>query len=458
MRHVLAAMLIVLAGGALGDGARAGAADDDAWPGFVPGGQFYRNIEWGVSFYGPGQADQQFLTTRNLLVRYSVAAGAGEPGWVISVVTAKLEKDLPAGELLTASARQLQAGLGGRAADVKVATADAGQAPVIGRVSCRIDPARGQSGSAEYRTYVYIRLRPQQYVALVGSTTAKGVADVNRILDEMAGSVHVFDPQAENAELTAAAGRTTRLIGGADVDRFSQLAGAAGGQWMQAWRTEQPGGQAVASGWGYLAIVRRGRGEIEAVTSYRVDRGGEKMQSYQSAYVNMGTGDEIVREQVRVIGAEGGKVEEVTLTARRRGDKIEVVELATGKDKREYEVKIAGNPYLPTALQSLMLPLAAGQDNTLFGAFGYAPARSQVLFQTLRNAGRVKLEMGGRQIDARRWLSRPSTSFPRVVRWTDPSGVKVLREQFSPLEWSDAVDENKVPADIRRDLTTPPQW
>ncbi|MCG3181046.1 MAG: hypothetical protein BIFFINMI_03414 [Phycisphaerae bacterium] len=446
------------------------------WPGFLAGGQFFRDPEWGVSFYGPAQADIERLPTRGTLVQYSVQARGDQPAWIIKVVASKVSSELGAAEQLAASADQLKKAYGPRVSNVQTQAAPAGS-PILGRLTCQIATGESGGGPVECRSYLYCRLREKQYLTFVGSTTQAGQVTIEQVLQSLGRSLRIFDPKAEGERLEAAQRRTADLLARTTPEQFHALAVRFPETWFRIYNmapappaadgqpAPQPRPEQV--GWGYMVIVAgQGPGQIEAVTSLRLGQPGQPMlRRYQSFYADLADGKEINREWNRTdMPARPGSPAESAermLVARRQGDKFDVTESVTGQQPGSYTVKITGQPYVPPALLGLLPQMNRGADaDTMWGGFSFStsPGQRATPFGTLRLVARSKVQVGSQQVDALRWFSRETTSSPTAVRWTDPTGTQVLRLELSPYEWADACGVAEVPPDVARELKTKPNW
>lgn len=464
------------------------AGTSDPWPGYVSGGRFFRSIDWGVEFFSPPNADQQAeSSTAGVLVRYSQPAIKGKPGWVITVLAGRVKDELADREMIIKAAEQLREKLGKRVSEVKVQPAEANKpGPVIGRITCLLGAERAAPDAQPiYRLYVYLKLRPREYLTLVGETAPASANALAALVDGIASRVTLFDPKQENVAVADAAERTAKLIGQLKAADWVALAGRAGPQWYRVYaaapaddpKVAQPP-SAVAKpapvGWAYSAVVARGAGAIESIVSTRIAQGDTIAPAYRLATIDLATGEEQVREwsrvTVREAGADGvvrSKPIESFVTAHRKGGAqtggavagstlFEISDQTTGRTAKTYTTKIPSQPYLPVALQDLFIQKLVGQAGQRYGAFTFA--QRQIAFATMEFAGVEAFESGGAKTQAARFLLRPAVSSPMTVRWTDPTGGKALRISALPDAWLDAVAEGDVPAAERHELTKPPTW
>ena len=452
----------------------------DPWPGYVPGGRYFRSAEWGVSFWGPGGTDQQFETTNpGVLVRYSMGAMKGKPGWVITVLANKVRSELPGDELLNQSADQLRRGLGKRLSDLAITSASAdkaGGSPLaVGRITCTVAPDRGGAGSQTIRReYFYLRLRAKQYMTILAETAPETGDNLAQIVSSLAKSVSVWDPQQDTARIIEAAKPAAQPLAKMPATEWTELAGKSQPRWSRVYSTPpSAGSKAEHVGWAYVSTASKGSGLIESITAVRVGKGDGAVALYRQATIKLDDGAETVREWNRLTGKTAGSASEVYIVSRRAGvavadgaaeagpgsDTFEVTSHSPGHPDRTYKAKIPGIPYLPVALQELVcqkLVGQPGQPGKLFVAFTFS--MGQVVLATIQPIGPEQVDVGGRKVEAFKWQVRPSAGEPEIVRLTDPTGAKVLRIQSLPDAWTELADEADVPADVRRELTTAPQW
>ncbi len=467
---VLAAVWVaaLAAGAGAADPPAAGLASvESVWPGYVPGGRFYRNLEWGVTMWGPGQADQQLETgSPGLLVRYVLSGDRKRPGWAITVLAGRVREELAADQVLAYSAAQLRKGLGRRVESVMIQAAPAGQT-LIGRVSCRVGPADGQSGPGICRSYVYFRLRALQYLTLVGESGPEAVEPMNQALDGLAGSVRTFDPQAEAGRLAEAADRTAKLLSGVAPGDWAALARQIRPQWLRYCRGTRA--QATPEGFGYLSAAADHDRRVDSVLATQVQIDGARLASYLTATCEPGAaGSEEVRAWGSVAPAGGGSAEQTFCIARRKpsASELEVLDKTLGGPQPRqgrHQAQIRSGPYLDHALlgpatMKMAQAAANARGPTLFGVFSFSPQDGQVVFQTFELAERETIQLDGRNVEAIHWLVRPSIGQPPTVRWTDPTGARLLRLEQGPDRWGEAVEEHTVPEPVRRALLTPPTW
>ncbi|MDD4891413.1 MAG: hypothetical protein PHU85_15950 [Phycisphaerae bacterium] len=444
----------------------------DAWPGYVPGGRYFRNIDWGVALWGPPNADQQTqASTTGVLVRYAQPVTRGKPGWVVTVIAAKVKDDLAADEMLKQSATMLRQGLGNRVSDIKVKPADGGQpSPLaVGRISCLVAGERNAPESQILRQYVYLKLRPKQYLTILGETAPGGADTLTGVTDTLARSVGVFDPKEEAAQSADAAERAAKLLGELKAADWVELAGRGDPQWFKVFALPQaeigkPGAKPAPIGWAYSLASARGAAQIDSITSTRLVQGDATVSLYRVATIALATGEEQVREWTRVAGKEGAT--ESFITANRKGGAtaqgtaagsttFDITDRTTGRQEKVYTARIPSQPYIPVALQDLLRRKLVDQPGKPFGGFTYVGG--QVRFATMQFAGVEPLEKDGKA-QAGKFLIRPATTLPPTVTWTDAAGAKALKISSSPDGWMESVPETEVPSNDRHELTKAPNW
>ena len=472
-------------------GTAVAAIDDNPWPGYVAGGRYLRNLEWGVAFWGPGGANQQLQQgDPAALVRYSLPTTRGKPGYVITVLGYKLKEDLSGEQILAQAAAGIRKIFGDKVTDLKTTTAhqDKPSAPpslIVGRIVCQTPAPAGitgkETGQPILRHYVYLRLRAKQHLAIVAESTPAAGDDVAAIVDSLAAGVTAFDPQAESVQTADGAERTAKLLAAMQPADWEGLVRGAKPQWFKLWagpngsegsdpKPDAPANQPL--GWLYSSIARKAAGQIESITSAHVSQGDTAISSYTAATVDLATGEETIRQWARSARKDEA-VAETFLLAHRNGseeargtvagaDKFEITtspgpgQGQPGRSEKKSTRRIPSQPYLPAALHDLLLARLVKEQGKTFGAFRFLDG--EVIFETIQPAGPTEISRGGSKTPAVRVLLRNGINQPLILRYTDPSGQSTLREMTSPQTWMDAVEESDVPADLRASLTRPPQW